>query len=57
MYDQIKEPLGAGKFNPMWHDPCIVRCVIEKGAYELEDYEENMLDEHINGIYLKIYYA
>jgi hypothetical protein len=24
MYDQAKEPLGAGKFKPMWHGPYIV---------------------------------
>jgi hypothetical protein len=24
LYDQAKEPLGAGKFNPMWHGPYIV---------------------------------
>jgi hypothetical protein len=30
LYDQAKEPLGAGKFKPMWHDPYIVRRVLEK---------------------------
>jgi hypothetical protein len=43
LYDQAKEPLGAGKFKPMWHGPYIVRRVLEKGAYELEYYEGNML--------------
>jgi hypothetical protein len=57
LYDQAKEPLGAGKFNPMWHSPYIVRCVLEKGAHELEDYEGNMLDEPRNGLYLKRYYT
>jgi hypothetical protein len=57
LYDQAKEPLGEGKFNPMWHGPYIVRCVLEKGAYELEYYEGNVLDEPINGIYLKRYYT
>ena len=55
--DQAKEPLGVGKFKPMWHDPYIVRCVLEKGAYELEYCEGNMLDEPRNGLYLKRYYA
>jgi hypothetical protein len=41
----------------MWHDPYIVRHVLEKGAYELEDYEGNMMDEPRNGLYLKIYYT
>jgi hypothetical protein len=54
LYDQAKEPLGAGKFKSMWHDPYIVRCVLEKGAYELEDHEWNMLAEPRNGLYLKI---
>jgi hypothetical protein len=57
LYDQAKEPLGASKFKPMWHGPYIVRHVLEKGSYELEYYEGNMLDEPWNGIYLKIYYA
>ena len=32
LYDQAKEPFGAGKFNPMWHGPYVVRRVLEKGA-------------------------
>ena len=24
LWDQDKEPLGVGKFNPMWHGPYIV---------------------------------
>ena len=35
LWDQSKEPLGAWKFNPMWHGPYVVKCVLEKGAYEL----------------------
>jgi hypothetical protein len=57
LYDQDKEPLGPGKFKPMWHGPYIVRRVLEKGFYKLEDYEGNKLDEPINGLYLKKYYA
>jgi hypothetical protein len=56
-YDQDKEPLGVDKFKPMWHGPYIVRCVLEKGAYELEYYEGNMLVDPRNGLYLKIYYS
>jgi hypothetical protein len=26
VYDHDKDTLGACKFNPMWHDPYIVRC-------------------------------
>jgi hypothetical protein len=57
LYDQAKEPLGAGKFKLMWHGPYIVQHVLEKGAYELEDYEGNKLVEPRNGLYLKRYYA
>ena len=39
MWDQLKEPLGVEKFNPMWHGPYVVKHVLEKGAYELVDYE------------------
>jgi hypothetical protein len=57
LYDQAKEPLGAGKFKSMWLDPYIMRGVLEKGSYELEYYEGNMSDEPANGLYLKIYYT
>ena len=39
LWDQAKEPLGAGKFNPMWGGPYVIKCVLEKGTYELVDYE------------------
>ena len=57
LWDQAKEPLGAGKFNPMWHGPYIVKCVLKKGAYELVDYEGTSFVEPRNGLYLKKYYA
>ena len=57
LYDQVRETSREGKFNIMWHGPYIVRRVLEKGAYELEDYEGNMLAEPRNGLYLKIYYV
>ena len=57
LWDQDKEPLGAGKFNPMWHGPYVVNHVLEKGAYELIDYERTALAEPRNGLYLKKYYA
>jgi hypothetical protein len=41
----------------MWHGPYIMGHVLEKGSYELEDYEGNMLVEPRNGLYLKIYYT
>ena len=57
LWDQPKEPLGAGKFNPMWRGPYVVKRVLEKGAYELVDYEGTTLAEPRNGLYLKKYYA
>ena len=43
LWDQPKEPLGARKFNPMWRGPYVVKRVLEKGAYELVDYEGTAL--------------
>ena len=56
-WDQAKEPLGAGKFNRMWHGPYVLKQVLEKGTYELVDYEKIALTEPRNGLYLKKYYA
>ena len=53
LWNQAKEPLGARKFNPMWHSPYVVKRVLEKGAYELVDYEGTSLAEPINGLYHK----
>ena len=57
LWDQAKEPLGEGKLNPMCHGPYVVKRVLEKGTYELVDYEGTALAEPRNGIYLKKYYA
>ena len=57
LWDQAKEPLGVGKFNPMWHGPYVVKCVLEKGTYELVDYEGTALVNPRKGVYLKKYYA
>jgi hypothetical protein len=57
LYEQDKDVLGAGKFKPMWHGPYIVSKVLEKGAYELVDYDGIPLSEPRNGLYLKKYYA
>ena len=57
MWDQDKETLGVGKFNPMWHGSYMVKRVLEKGAYELVDYEGTALEELRNELYLKKYYA
>ena len=57
LWDQAKEPLGVGKFNPMWNGPYVVKHVLKKGAYELVDYKRTALVEPRNGLYLKKYYA
>eukprot|EP00253_Pinus_taeda_P016268 PITA_16268 len=57
LYDQANDKMGVGKFEPMWHGPYIVKRVLQKGAYELIDYEGNPLDKPRNGLYLKKYYA
>ena len=31
LWYQAKESLEAGKFNPMWHGPYVVKRVLEKG--------------------------
>jgi hypothetical protein len=57
VYDQDKDPLGAGKFKPMWFRPFIVKEVLKKGAYRLVDFEGKALAEPRNGLYLKKYYS
>ena len=49
--------LGGIKIESMWHGLYIVSRVLEKGAYELIDYDGIPLDEPRNGIYLNRYYA
>ena len=57
LWDQDKEPLGAGKFKAMWLGPYVVSKVLKKGTYELIDFDGNKLPEARNGLYLKKYYA
>jgi hypothetical protein len=57
LYEQDRDLLGARKFEAMWRGPYIVKRVLEKGAYELVDYDGIPLSEPRNGIYLKKYYA
>ena len=57
LWDQPKEPLREGKFNPMWNGPYMVKHVLEKSAYDLVDYERTALADPRNGLYLKKYYA
>jgi transposase InsO family protein len=55
VYDQDKDALGVGKFEPLWYGPYIISKVLQKGAYELVDYEGNKLARPRNGLYLKQY--
>jgi hypothetical protein len=57
VYAQDKDPLGAGKFKPMWFRLFIVKEVLKKGAYYLVEFEVNSLAEPRNGFYLKKYYS
>jgi hypothetical protein len=57
VYDQDKDPLGAGKFKPMWFRLFIIKEVVKNGAYHLVDFEGNGLAETRNGLYLKKYYS
>ena len=57
LWDQDKEPLGAGKFKAMWLGTYVVSKVLSKGAYELVDFDGNKLLEPRNGLYLKKYYT
>ena len=38
-YDQRHDMLGKGKFESMWYGPFTVSKVLEKGAYDLVDYD------------------
>ena len=41
----------------MWYGPFMISKVLEKGAYELVDYDGIPLEQSRNGLYLKMYYA
>jgi hypothetical protein len=57
LYEQDRDLLGAEKFEVMWRGPYIVKRVLEKGAYELVDYDGIPLSEPRNELYLQKYYA
>ena len=52
-YDRRYDKLGKGKSESMWHDPYIVDKVLEKGAYELVNYDGTSLGEPCYGLYPK----
>ena len=53
VYDQDKDTLGAGKFEPLWYGPYIISKVLQKMAYELVGYEGYRLARPRKGLYLK----
>ena len=57
IYDQDWEKLGVGKFELLWHGPYVINHVLQKSAYELDDYYGNPLLDSYNTIYLKKYFA
>ena len=56
VYDQDKYLLGEWKFKPMWFRLFIIKKVLEKGTYELVEFEGNDFPEPKNGLYPKKYY-
>ena len=52
-YDQRHDKLGKGKFESMWYGPFAMSKVLEKGAYELVDYDGIPFGKPHNGLYLK----
>ena len=56
-YVQRYDKLGKGKFESMSYGPFVISKVLEKGAYELVDYDGIPLGKPRNGMYLKRYYV
>ena len=56
-YNQGHNKLGKGKFKSMWYGPFVISKVLEKGAYELVDYDGIPLGQPCNLLHLKRYYA
>ena len=55
-YDQRHDKLGKGKFESMLYGPFIISKVLEKGSYELVEYDGVPFGKPCNGLYLKRYY-
>ena len=56
-YDHKHDKLGKGKFESMLYGPFIVSKVLEKGAYEIMDYDKDPFGKPHNGLYMKRDYA
>jgi len=55
-YHIAKSKIGLGKFKPHWHDPFIIWKCLPKGTYVVAFPEGNLLDNPVNGLYLKKFY-
>ena len=47
---------AKGKFSPNWQGPYIIKQVLSKGALQLADMEEKMIDTIVNSDSIKRYY-
>ena len=56
-YDHKHDKLGKVKLESILYGSHIVSKVLEKGAYELVDYDEVPFGKPRNGLYMKRYYA
>jgi hypothetical protein len=56
-YDIAHDTLDHGKFESLWHVPYIIQHCLTKGAYILASPKCYPLKEHVNGLYLKKFYA
>ena len=56
-YDQKHDKFGKGNLESMWDGPYIMIKVLEKGAYDLVDYDGIPFGKPRNGLRLKRYYA
>jgi hypothetical protein len=50
LYEQDRDLLGPEKFEAMWRDTYVIKRVLEKGSYELVDYDGIPLSEPRNGL-------
>ena len=56
-YDITHDTLGHGKFESLWHGPCIIQHCLTKGTYILASPKGYPLKEPINRLYLKKFYT
>ena len=53
VYHQDKDTMRTGKFEPLQYGPYVISIALNKGAYELVDYEDKKFMRLRNGLYLK----